>query len=154
MSDSPAAKVVGPPIPELERLAAVKDESQSIGQFLDWLGERKPRVVLMVPHAHERDEDGELVYRDSDDKIVEGWEERKYRSAKEMEQRERGIEVRYVAQADGDEMFPLYTRMEALLAEYFDIDLNKVENERREMIAGLRTAHDLDDHRKSLGLKQ
>ena len=40
---------VGPLYPEHEKLAGVKDESQAIGEFLDWLADgRKPRIVLAI----------------------------------------------------------------------------------------------------------
>jgi hypothetical protein len=79
--------------PEHDKLHAVKDQSQAIGSFLDWLqNERKPRTVLAI---HE-------------------W----------------------------DEWVPTNERIEALLAEYFEIDLKKLEEEKRAMLDELRKANE------------
>lgn len=74
--------------PECEKLKAVADESQKIGQFLDWLlGERNLELGQ---------------YNDND---------------------------RLIAQ-------PL--NIAKLLAEYFNIDMDKVEKERQEILSSIR----------------
>ena len=72
--------------PECEKLSAVSDQSQVIGEFIDWLGET---------HAAE----------------IGVWRK--------------------------DHMVPIGIRMEQLLAEFFGIDLEKVEEERRAMLEGM-----------------
>lgn len=44
----------------------------------------------------------------------------------------------YLAQYEGDELFSLNQSIEQTLANYFDIDLNKVEEERRALLDHIR----------------
>ena len=77
--------------PECEKMAAVKDESQAIGSFLEWL------------------------------------------------QHERSITVELCVRHDiSDKLMPYWINIEQLLAEYFEIDLDKVEKEQRHMLDELR----------------
>lgn len=79
-----------PECPECEKLSAVSKESNTIGNFLEWLHE---------------------------DYVIGYW----------------------------DEPYGGYTReykpIEKWLAEYFEIDLDKVEQERRELLKWLQEAH-------------
>ena len=74
---------------EVERMLKIKDKSQAIGEFLDWLSEEK------------------------------------------------SIELAYWV---GNDLCPSHVPYEQLLAEFFDIDLNAAENERRSLLAQLRKA--------------
>ncbi len=74
--------------PECGKMAAVKDQSQAIGEFLDWFINEK-KVELGI-----RNHNGFLI-----------------------------------------QFHPSYER---LLAEYFDIDLDKAEEEKRQMLDKLR----------------
>ncbi len=76
--------------PELEKMLAVKDDSQKIGEFLEWCGEQE--IIL----AKQADEYGEGV------------------------------------------LFQISQTREQLLAEYFGIDLDKCEAERRELLDAVR----------------
>lgn len=78
--------------PECDKLAAVSEESQKIGAFLDWLRNEKGYVIC------EENKDCD----------------------------------------SGQELAPIFSNIESLLAEYFDINLNRVEKERREILANLR----------------
>lgn len=85
-----------PPCPECERLSNVADDSNKIGEFIDWLRMNEMDIV-------EYDERGEL--RD----------------------------------------YPSHTGnvgINNLLAKYFGIDLNKVEQERRALLDWLRSQHE------------
>lgn len=73
--------------PEHQKLKAVKDKSQAIGEFLDWLSEQ-------------------------------------------------GI---YLCKLQQEEYMPHYYRINGLLAEYFGIDENKLEAEKRTMLEECRT---------------
>lgn len=76
-----------PSAPECERMLAVKDQSQAIGQFIDWLySEKKWELCARQEHK----------------------------------------------------LFPVSLNIEQLLAEYFGIDLKKVEEERRAILDFLR----------------
>lgn len=78
-----------PPTPELDKMKGVKERSQSIGAFLDWL--QSEREIVLA----------EYEYR-------------------------------------GETLYPINLSIEKLLAEYFEIDLEKVEQERRAILAHIR----------------
>lgn len=93
-----------PPTPELDRMLAVKDKSQAIGEFIDWLYDQD--IQLGQPHSHancERDTWG-------------GW----------------------ACGLSKDEFEGHNEPIEKLLARYFEIDLVKVESERRAILDALR----------------
>jgi hypothetical protein len=134
--------------PECDKMQAVKEKSQAIGEFLEWLSEgRTPRVALVVPHSQEVDEEDEPVYRDRNGRVVLHWEERRFKAVhsgrkSEMEamQREiddRGIYRKMVPDPQGEQLLPLSVSTEEILAEFFSIDLRKVEAERRQMLRAL-----------------
>lgn len=77
--------------PEHEKLAAVKSESQAIGEFMDWLA----------------DDGIFLAGRDEDDAII----------------------------------YPLQRPIRDLLHEFFNIDTDKIEVEKRAMLKLLREAN-------------
>lgn len=84
--------------PEHEKLKLVQDNSQTVGEFLEFLGEKD----LVVCKYQETTPDEE-----------EGW--------------------------DGPEGYwPDRTSKEKLLAEFFDIDLIKLEAEKVEMIKSMK----------------
>lgn len=78
--------------PECEKMAAVKDQSQKIGEFIEWLRSEK------------------------DWEICEWWGKLNH----------------------GGSYSPARFSTENLLAEFFNIDLDKVEKERRQMLDELR----------------
>ena len=73
--------------PEHEKLAKIKDQSQAIGEFLEWLGDKKDIIL------------GQFYY---------------------------------------EEFSPAHTSMLTLLAEFFDINQDILEQEKRAMIEDLR----------------
>jgi hypothetical protein len=80
--------------PEHDKLHEVKDKSQAIGEFLEWLGSEKRGVVC--------------EYTD-----------------------------------DSDYPIPMTHNIQTLLAEYFDIDLDKIEEEKQQMLEKIRKAQGL-----------
>lgn len=76
--------------PECEKMAAVKDKSQLIGEFIEWM----------------RDEQGFEI-------CIRSWYSREY--------------------------IPMGMTIKILLAKFFDIDLNEVEKERRQMLGEMRS---------------
>jgi hypothetical protein len=76
------------PYPELARMVAVKDASQKIGEFIDWLGENGMEIC-----RRER---------------PRGWSE--------------------------DRMVPVTTSTETLLAQFFEIDLDRAEHEKLDIL--------------------
>jgi hypothetical protein len=79
--------------PELDKMSKIRDKSQAIGGFIEWLGERDPPLYLCE-------------------------------CAKEEEA-----------------FFPTYPSIEKLLAEHFEIDLNKVEKERCMLLEYVRDSN-------------
>lgn len=77
--------------PEHEKLEAIRDQSQIIGEFLEWLSSQG--IHLAKWHSH-----------------ATGW----------------------------DESVPLFMRIEDILAQYFDIDQNRLEDEKQEILDSLR----------------
>jgi hypothetical protein len=78
--------------PEHDKLSAVKDKSQTIGEFLEWLDYEKNYSVCSLTEGRN----------------------------------------------GGGEYSPIFTSTEKLLAEFFNIDLNKLEKEKRKMLDELR----------------
>lgn len=89
--------------PECDKLRKVKDKSQVIGEFLEWLTDRG--IVLAKLHEHT---DGCI---------------------------ENGIRECGCSEED---FYPLHRPTDQILAEYYDIDLNKVEIEKREMLRTMK----------------
>lgn len=87
---------------ECEKLSVVHDESQKLGEFLDWLrNEKNYTLSEYVPNV-----DG-CCY-----------------------------------ESESEVLMPVTKGIEALLAEYFDVDLDKVEKERRHMLAAFQTKNE------------
>jgi hypothetical protein len=84
-----------PETKELDKMLAVKDESQSIGNFIDWLHN-------------------------------EGYGICEYEEARDM-----------------GEWFQTHRTIEQLLADYFDIDLDKIEKERTAVLEFVRHTNNL-----------
>ncbi len=91
--------------PEHEKLRAIKDKSQAIGDFLDWLGAEKG-VELAYRHVHT---DG-----CKDDTAV------------------------FACGSRSGDLLPLNVRINSLLAEYFEIDEKKLEDEKQQMLEDIR----------------
>jgi len=130
--------------PELNRMKAVKDRSQSIGGFLEWLQDERG-VILAEYYKREVDEDNHPVYRNADGEIVEDWcpphifmptEQRK---ALEERQDKEGIHWPLIKDRSGEILHTFSFQIEQLLADYFEIDLVKVENEKRAILEELRS---------------
>jgi hypothetical protein len=94
-----------PPTPELNKMKSVREKSQAIGEFLDWLANEK-KVSLAQYHAH-----GEHCYDGEGDLTCE---------------------------LRKDELYDFHYSIEKLLAEYFEIDLKKVEEERMAILEHIR----------------
>lgn len=97
------AKLPYPETPELDRMKAIRDESQAQGAFLDWLMHEKKIDLCRWWEPGEDDESGE-----------------------------------------GEQYLPITDRIETLLAEYHDIDLDKVEKERRLILETIQQHNDVD----------
>lgn len=81
-----------PSTPELDKMLAVKDKSQAIGEFFDWLVNDKGYVLSQYEEKDRR-------------------------------------------------LYPTYSSIEKLLAEFFGIDLKKIEEERRAILKSLDSSN-------------
>jgi len=101
---------------ECDKMLKVKDKSQTIGEFLEWLREKK-NVSFCILGSNLNEKLLDRVYDEEDSFNEENYEEGEYR---------------------GDEFYPTNFSTEKLLAEFFEIDLEKVETEKREMLDKIR----------------
>lgn len=106
--------------PEHDKLDAVKDRSQSIGEFLSWLSAQGLSRCYYLPEMYICLDCGEI-----DPSRVSARRRECPECDEDVELREEGY-------------YPDHRGVEKLLAEYFDIDLAKVEQEKRQMLATLR----------------
>ena len=102
-----------PATPELDRMAAVKEKSQAIGEFIDiFLNEKG--FGIGQPQRHTS--------------ACGGWDDE-------------GERIQGTANECGyhtGEFVQIHTSLEKLLAEFFEIDLNKAESERRAILEFVR----------------
>lgn len=82
--------------PEHEKLEKVKEETQAIGQFLEWLNSKK-KIILGS------------YFKDADN-----------------------------LNTDLQEMRMIYVQHEKLIAEFYGIDLDKLEQEKRDILKSIR----------------
>ena len=97
---------------ELEKMEGVRERSQAIGEFLDWLFDTKNYHIA----KYLTDEEYE-----SEDNVH--WVDRLY--GKEQFKRHT---------IGKEELMHIHIDIEKLLAEYFEIDLAQVEKDRRETL--------------------
>jgi len=109
--EAPKIKVVV--YTECEKLKKIAPQSQLIGEFLDWLQNTK-HINLSQLHVHDDD-----CYETEDD----------------------GSEGERVCGMSTQSFYPVHASIEKLLAEYFKIDLNKVETEKIAMLEELRRSN-------------
>lgn len=96
--------------PEHDKLAAGKNQSQEIGDFLEWLSESG--VVMCKWH---------------DARLGQYWDS-------ELEE--------FANTVDSSEFLPIHETVNELLARYFGIDLDVLEQENWEMLEGLRSKNE------------
>ena len=135
--------------PEHEKMAAIHTESQAIGEFLEWLsGDRglaicqngimDERPVYWIDALDEYDGDQQAVRKAALEagvitaRDVSWWHD--------IQPKLRG-EVHHWEPYEREGYYPASIGIQKLLAEYFNIDLNKIEQEKRQMLDEIRQAH-------------
>ncbi len=113
--------------PECDKMVVIHEDSQKIGEFLDWLKEQG--IHLCNPHTH-----NEYCYRYGDIELKEG----EYKSRDYMGQAKYVGEKELNCGSRNGEMFYIREDFEKLLARYFNIDLDKVEKEKQAILAEIR----------------
>jgi len=139
-----------PPLyPEHEKLKAIQHESQTCGEFYEWLQSEKG-VEMERHYAYELDENDYKVWRDRDGNIVEdycdpdslgGFNSAKHKKYEKMKE-ELGMCCRLIPTPGGPHTLPIRQRLSQLLAEFFEIDEAKLEEEKRAMLDECRKAHE------------
>lgn len=126
--------------PEHEKLQSISDHSQVIGEFVEWLAGEKGI------HLGEWERQIDCGWRSAS--TVGGVPRLRCRA---------GQLITHMGEENGDEcevcdgtgyverieprMFPVNRGITNLLADFFDIDLDKIEVEKRAMLDHLRAAH-------------
>lgn len=113
--------------PEHEKLKAIKDQSQAIGEFIEWL--KSQGYYICERRDAERPQEGDVSFPS-----------RTSRRADRL-----GDAFCEVLRAVADTAciyWPTTKRLpDALLAEYFDINETKLDDEKRAMLGRLRDAN-------------
>lgn len=97
---------------ELEKLEAVSERSQAIGEFLEWLFGSKNFHIGKYLTDEEYESDDNIYW-------VDGLHEKEQFKRHEI---------------DKEELMPIHIDIEKLLADFFEIDLVKVEEERKQTL--------------------
>ena len=110
--------------PEHEKLSAVREHSQAIGEFLEWLSQAEG---ISLCHWRNYGTNGEPRYVGPD-------------HPRRQELNPRGLQ--FVANPDFEEweegFQPDPRNVQQLLADYFGVDLRRLDTEKRAMLDGLR----------------
>lgn len=109
-----------PPTPECERMKAVAETSQEIGEFLDWLPQVDRHVFVRVQYRPCRHCQNVYDATPDDPDDVEHCD------------KIHEPDIEYVLD---------HTSIQGLLALYFKIDLSKVDDEKRAVLAYLQQEH-------------
>lgn len=146
MTNTDAASVK---YPECEKMSAVRHQSQAIGEFLEWM--RGGEGLVLAEYVTVLDPDVRYCVELGKNRGREVWKIRDldpgmsdfvggyWESQEEAEQEVVELEAERLARAQGNQkLFPAYRSIEQLLARFFGIDLDKVEAERRQMLAELQ----------------
>ena len=100
--------------PEHEKLAKIKEQSQAIGEFLEWLESKHRSICKWQEGITEAD------------RIIDAFATAHGKGNPDInEEPERG-------------WFPICQSIEKTLAEFFNIDLNKLEQEKRQILEEIR----------------
>lgn len=123
--------------PEHEKLHAVKDESESIGAFIDWLTSTGRTCNNCGGHKNEHDKDDycmpdEITKWDPKPAAICEW--KKEVGDPLMD----NIDTSYEPEGWYPIMHGRHDLINELLAEYFEIDLDKIDREKEEMYQEIR----------------
>lgn len=127
--------------PEHEKLSAIKDQSQAIGEFLEWLqGSKSARLLTWHEADVEEPCTGDLMLGCNDGNKAARESGRVFSRG--------GVRVRCdVCKGTGkvirhEQGYVPVGSTQDLLAEFFEIDQAKLEQEKCAMLDGLRARHE------------
>ena len=125
--------------PEHEKLKAISGKSQACGEFVDWLRD-EAKIVLARRHKHSYH-----CYTRGEHLTVKGGV---LRCTRCKDRREEGVSAlafftnhsheRLTCGVQDGELLEVQVPLQKLLAMHFDIDLNKIEDEKLAMLEELR----------------
>jgi len=109
--------------------------------FYEWLQEVMG-VDMVRRFDYEKDEDGYKIWRDGEGNIVEeyhddAWDTKTQERMEKMRE-ERNIDCRLVPKVGGPIDMPIGMTVASLLAKFFEIDEDKLEAEKRQMLDDMR----------------
>ena len=121
-----------PDTPELDKQHKAIEErhSQELGEFLDWLRDEKGYVIAQYP------ERSDFCFNCEHEEPHTLGPELPDRCTYEDEAEECDCRTRQLN--NPDRLFPVSLNMERLLADYFRIDYDKAEEEKRSVLAWVR----------------
>lgn len=99
--------------PELDKIHAVSEDSQKLGEFLEWL-KSNYELCQFIEHKHTGD-----CWEWADEKALT-------------------YKVWLCGMNEGENLVPTHPRINDILAKYFNIDENAAERERRAILDALR----------------
>jgi hypothetical protein len=118
--------------PEHDKLHAIKDESQACGEFIDWL--RSQGMHLCYPHKHTKS----CWERGTVEPPVDG----KHRSYSLDEWHRKYTDETWIdCGTEEEKMLFVTTPVTKLLADFFGINLTKLEKEKEQMLDDIRKEH-------------
>lgn len=138
-----------PSMPESDKVIAAAPESQKLGEFLDWLREQGIHLAKYVPvldppvryHVVPCPKCPPDCWRVKDrlSLSLNGLTPYHFEDEEDAKASVILLEEERQQKAEADPVFqPFYGSTERLLAEYFEIDLDKVEQERRALLDAMR----------------
>lgn len=147
--------------PEHEKMAAVKDHSQAIGEFLEWLSSERELYICqngIMDEAPVYWTDDAVLLKYGDDRKTwmdaakqEGVLDEKVTSFFHARDELR-FKVHHYEPYERSGFYPAGIRIEDLLAEYFDIDLKKIDLEKQAMLDAIRQQQYGDPSEAPLGV--
>lgn len=114
---------------ELEKMSAVREQSQPIGEFLDWLAGQGILLMKYTPVIYER-------WPWESKFATDGSQPSYYRAA--WHGPDDGVHGPPEEYEGDDEPMMWRESIERMLARFFEIDLNAIEEERRALLDELR----------------
>lgn len=124
--------------PECEKLRKVSTKSQAVGEFIEWLcsgeADDTPLKRSVILAASE---------------ITTGYYDYGPKNLEEKSTKIPYVELPPEEWEEKEELAPFRMSIEKLLAKFFNIDLNKVEDERRAILKKLQEANKCQDSESS-----
>lgn len=122
--------------PEHEKLAKISDKSQAIGEFLSWLSQQG----FYICQWQDKGDNGQPRFVPATEEEIEQICVERGRGAASQARRIGIPNPNYESWPSG--YFPSGRQIIDYLAEYFGIDQDKIDAEKRAMLQKLRSAYD------------